>query len=486
MNKNTELARPTIGWEFSEFGEVDFCDKRLTTRLIKIAGSFANSPESSINMACESWAEAKAAYRFFQNDSVCEAKILATHTGKTVERISEYKTVLAIQDTCYISYKNHKKTKGLGIIATRIRSKTTNFQTNGLVMHTAFAITTEGLPLGLLDQKITSRPVLSKEIKAIKKSSHNIALPIEEKESIRWIDTLKKTNNLQLKNTQVVTIGDREADIYELFAAAYKDKSSVLIRARQDRIVNKKSTHSKKSGMKLWSLAKSFPNQGEIEIAIPERDDQPKRTAAFELRFGEFVMNPPKNNIKSRTEKLPNLKLNLVYVSEKNSIMGGKPMEWILLTNLNINNFGEAVEKVKWYCLRWRIESFHKILKSGLMVEGCRLGTADRLIRYLTVMSIIAWRIFFITLIARSNPNLPCTTLLKEEEWKVLYTKIHRLKSCPITPPTIRDAVRWVAQLGGFLARNNDKEPGFITLWRGWKRLFDLTEGWNFALGLCT
>ena len=101
-------------------------------------------------------------------------------------------------------------------------------------------------------------------------------------------------------------------------------------------------------------------------------------------------------------------------------------------------------------------------------------------------MSIIVWRIFFITLIARSNPNLPCTTLLKEEEWKVLYTKIHRLKSCPITPPTIRDAVRWVAQLGGFLARNNDKEPGFITLWRGLKRLFDLTEGWNLALGLCT
>ncbi len=156
-------------------------------------------------------------------------------------------------------------------------------------------------------------------------------------------------------------------------------------------------------------------------------------------------------------------------------------MNWILLTNININNFEEAVEKIQWYCLRWRIEVFHKILKSGLKVEECRLQTADRLIRFLTIMSIIAWRIFFITLVARTNPNLSYTVILTDDEWKVLYTKMLKTKDYPEIPPPIREIVRWIAKLGGFLARKNDLEPGPIALWKGWKRLFDLAEGWRLA-----
>lgn len=482
MNKVKKYSKPISDWAFNEFGEVDFCDKRLSNRLLKLADNFAGSPESSINQACGNWSETKAAYRFFQNDSISESKILAKHVERTVERASKYETILSIQDTCYISYKNHKKTKGLGIIASRIRSKTTNFKTPGLVMHTAFAVTPDGLPLGLLDQNIHSRPPLPEEVKKIKKRSHNIALPIEEKESIKWIDSLRNSNNLNLKNTKVVTVCDREADIYDLFEVACRESSSILIRARQDRTVNKNSVYSKKSGDKLWSLAKKIPCQGEVEVAIPARDNKPSRTAILELRFGDFIMNPPKNNIKRKTEKLPNLKLHVIYIIEKDNSEIESPMEWVLLTNIPINNFEGAVEKMRWYCLRWRIEVFHKILKSGLRVEECRLGTADRLIRYLTVMSVIAWRIFFITLIARSDPTLPCTDLLAEEEWKVLYTKMHQSKDYPSAPPTIKEAVLWIAKLGGFLARKNDGEPGPITLWRGWKRLFDFTEGWNFAL----
>lgn len=179
------------GWAESEFGIVNFGDKRLSKRLLKIADSFANSPECSINRACDDWHQSKAAYRFFQNDAVSERKILDSHITKTIERAKNYPTILAIQDTSYISYKNHKKTEGLGIIAARVRSKTTNFQTHGLVMHTTFAVTTEGLPIGLLDQKICSRPLLDETVKELKKRSHNIALPIEEKESMRWIESLE-------------------------------------------------------------------------------------------------------------------------------------------------------------------------------------------------------------------------------------------------------------------------------------------------------
>ena len=178
---------------------------------------------------------------------------------------------------------------------------------------------------------------------------------------------------------------------------------------------------------------------------------------------------------------MPDLKIYAVYAVEKNAPKGEEPLEWLLFTDIPVNTFDEAIEKVEWYCFRWRIEVFHKILKSGLNVEKCRLGTADRLARYLTVMSIIAWRIFWITLLGQADPNLPCSVILERQEWKVLYSKFRRTKRYPKTPPTIREVVRWIAQLGGFLARKGDGEPGTITLWRGWKRLCDLSEGWALA-----
>lgn len=263
---------------------------------------------------------------------------------------------------------------------------------------------------------------------------------------------------------------------------ACTNESPFLIRASQDRKVNKKSLYSKKSGEKMWALLRGSPCQGEISVNIPVRDNKPARTAVLEVRFSSFVMNPPQKNIKHKTQKLPDLKLNAVYVTEKCPPLGEEPVRWMLLTNIKVNNFEEAVEKINWYRLRWRIEIFHKILKSGLKVESCRLGTGDRLSRFLTVASVIAWRIFYITLISKEDPNLPCDKLLAEEEWKVLYSKIHRTKDYPPSPPTIREAVRWIAQLGGFLGRKGDGEPGTITLWKGWKRLVDLAEGWNLAL----
>jgi hypothetical protein len=478
---NEKLNDRSIGWAESEFGLVNFGDKRLSKRLLKIADSFARSPERSINQACEDWHQTKAAYRFFQNEAVSERKILASHIAKTVERAKEYPTILAIQDTSYISYKHHKKTQGLGIIS-RIRDNTTDFKVHGLVMHTTFAITTEGLPIGLLDQKISCRVPLDKDINEMKKKSHNTTLPMVEKESIRWIESLRNSNNCsELKNVKVVTVCDREADIYDLFEDASINQCPFVVRAYQDRTVNKKSIYSKKSGEKLWALLRSLPCKGEIQVNIPARDNLPKRIATLQVRFTHFVMNPPQSNLKHKTRKRSNLKLNAVYVIEQFPPSGEKPMNWVLLTNIRVGNFDEAIEKIQWYCLRWRIEVFHKILKSGFKVEECRLGAADRLIRFITIMSVIAWRIFFITLISRENPNLPCTFLLAEEEWRILYTKMHHTKQYPKILPTIRDSVRWIAKLGGFLARKNDGEPGPITLWRGWKKLVDLTEGWKLA-----
>ena len=472
-------------WAAKEFEETKLGDRRLTDRLVKIADKLSIMPESPINQACGGWSEVKAAYRFFQNENIKEKAILATHISKTVERIERHKVILAIQDTSYFTYSNHKKTTGLGIICTKVGTNIKNIETKGLIMHTTLAVSTKGLPLGILDQKIYARPEISEKQKALKKKSHGNALSIEDKESIRWLESLKNTNQ-SAEKTIIVTVCDREADIYDFFALAHKLNKPVLIRAAQDRNVNKKSMYSKKKQTKLRDVLENMPCTGMLSVEVPTRNNQPARVANLEIKFGEFTMNPPRNNIKNRTETLSDIPLRAIYVVEKHPPSGVDPLEWILVTNLAIYNFDEAIEKVRWYCLRWRIEVFHKILKSGLKVEECRLSSGERLIRYLTVMSIIAWRIFFITLISRADPSLSCAVLLEEEEWKVLYAKMNKVSPNSNTPPpTMKEAVTWIAKLGGYLARKKDPEPGPIVIWRGWKRLFDLVSGWELAIS-CT
>jgi hypothetical protein len=281
--------------------------------------------------------------------------------------------------------------------------------------------------------------------------------------------------------TQVVTVCDREADVYELFKLGQEDGTSLLVRAKNDRKINKTARHSTSSGEYLWEHIESSPCKGKVQIEIPSSGARKKRTAVLEVRFGQFSMHAPYSNRSLKSEEAPVLKLNAVYVVERHPPRGADPLEWMLLTDLEVSCFDDAVEKIKWYGMRWKIEVFHKILKSGFNVESCRLGSADRLIRYLTVMSVIAWRIFWVTLFARSNPQRPCTEVLTDGEWKVLYSKVNQTGSIPKRPPTIETAVRWIAQLGGFLARKGDGNPGVLTLWRGWKRLNDLSEGWSLA-----
>jgi len=462
------------GWAMEEFSNISLGDERLNKRLIKICDSFSEAPESPINQACTDWAETKAAYRFFKNENVKVKNILKAHGKKTAERAQKHKTILAVQDTSYFSYTTHKQTKGLGKITIKKRENKKDKITTGLIMHTSLGLTINGLPLGLLDQKIFSR------INYPEDRNHR-DIPIEDKESYKWLESLKNTKDV-LKDIEVVTVCDREADIYEFFKLSYEINSPVLVRAKANRTVNKNSKCSEINNLKLWEFMENQPVMGEFDVEVPARDNKPSRIATLKLKFGSFMLNPSSTNIKHNTNKLPGLKMYAVFVYEKNPPSDIDPLEWMLLTNLKVNNFDEAFEKVCWYCLRWRIEMFHKVLKSGFRVEDCRLGEADRLIKYLTVMSIVAYKIFMITLIARTNPDLPCTLYLGDDEWKVLYVKVKKKNKFPKKTPKIRDVVIWISQLGGFLARKGDGHPGTITLWRGWKRLADLTEGWNLAM----
>ena len=469
-------------WAVKEFETVDLGDERLNDRLVKIANSFSESPETPINQSCSDWAETKAAYRFFKNDSVDAEEILGAHSLKTIERAREHEVILAVQDTSHIMYTHHPKTSGLGKISLHKGKNVDRIYSKGLSMHTSLALTPEGLPLGILNQSIFPRMLREDQRKAKK---HRNNTPIEEKESYRWLEALEDSAT-GLEKTQVVTVCDREADIYEFFLRSHELNMPVLVRANYDRAVNKRSPYQKQDVVKLRQHLAEQEVAGSYSLALPaikktkHNKGREERVAQLELRYGSFKLNPSKRLGSS----CPDLEMSGVLVTETNPPKGVEPLEWVLLTNLPVKSSEDAYEKVEWYSQRWKIEMFHKVLKSGFRVEDCRLSEASRLIRYLTVMSIVAWRIFSITLIARTNPKTTCDKLLSEEEWKILYVKIHKGKKPPEKIPTLEHVVVWIARLGGFLARKSDGHPGTLTLWRGWKRLSDLTDGVRLAQSL--
>jgi len=464
-------------WAKNEFETIDLGDARLNQRLMKISQCFLNSPESPINQACGEWGGTKAAYRFFDNDNVNYQDIVQAHAKMTAARSKKEEVVLAIQDTTYYNYTSHPETKGLGLLS-RFKGKHKNdILTKGLCMHTTLGITPDGLPLGILDQDIYSREELSAEKIALKKRSHNIALPIEEKESIRWLNSMKKTAAIfDGQNKLVVTIADREADIYDLFHLADKMKTHFLVRASQNRKINKTAIYSKDSGEMLLDFMKKKKYKGVVQVDVPKKDDQPKRVADCGVKFEKINVFPSRNYKGSKKGKL-NLDIYTIHVLEKNPPKGVDKIEWILYTNIPILTFEEALEKLRWYCLRWRIEVYFKVIKSGFKVEDCRLESADRLIRYLAVVSIVAWRVYWLTLVARTAPNASALLFLDDFGWKILFVKFNPNSKIPKRAPSMKQATIWVAQLGGFLARKGDGDPGITHIWRGLRKLADMIEG---------
>ena len=352
-------------------------------------------------------------------------------------------------------------------------------------VHTTMAINTDGLPLGLLDQKITAREVLSEEKIAIKKRSHNIALPIEEKESIRWLDSMRVSAEIfKGYGTKVVTVADRESDIYDLFLLADKLDTNYLIRASHNRKINKSAIHSDISGEFLWDYFEKQKREGEILIEVPEKDNQPKRIASCSIKIGKISVLPPRSFKGNKSDKLA-LTIFTIQVIEDEPPRGASKLEWMLHTNIPVENYDEAIEKINWYCLRWRIEVYFKVIKSGFNVERCRLETADRLIRYLAIISIVAWRVFWLTLVTRTSSSTPISELLGDEEWKILFVKFNPGRKIPERSPPLKIAIIWVAKLGGFLGRKGDGSPGITYIWRGLQKLFDLLAGARLFGHIC-
>ena len=438
--------------------EVDLGDKRLNWRLVETLAALAAQPMASIPQACLDWAATKATYRLLDNDKVSNEKIYAPHYARTRERLRGQERVLAVQDTTLLDFSHHPQTQGLGPIGTAKQ------KSQGMVMHSALLLTTAGLSLGLGSQRSWVR---GREIEPLSRQQRR-QQPLAEKESAKWLHAMTQVMDLVPDGTQVVHIGDSEADVYELFLHAHQAKTDLLIRAGQDRKVI-----APQVGL-LWQTMNQQPIGGRRTLSLPKRKGQAARTVELTLRFAPVTLNAPQRE----GDKLPAFSLYALLVQEETPPADVERVEWLLLTTLPVQTLATAQACIDWYCLRWQIEIYHKTLKSGCRMEASQLETQARLLRLLALYSLIAWRILWLTHMARHAPDAPCSQVLAEHEWRALYAHFKRTASPPTQPPSVSTAMRWIARLGGFLARRRDGSPGVTVIWRGWQRLNDIADTW--------
>jgi len=452
-------------WAEEELGEVDLGDQRLNKRLVSIAQAFYARPQANIPQACQTRAEVKATYRFLDHPETRMETILQPHDQATVSRMSREEVILAVQDTTSLNYTAHPATENLGPIGSRKDGAI------GLLVHSTIAFNREGTPLGLLDVQCWARDGAD-----FGKKKRRHSLPIEEKESYKWLKSFRKVGEAQKQcpETTVVSVGDREADIYEIFELALSDPSGpkLLIRAEQDRLLAEGQGH-------LWEKMAQQEVSGIQEIHVPRQKDRPARVAQLEVRFAEVTLRSPKNKKRRR-----DLTLWAVWAREAEAPPKGERIDWMLLTTLPVTTFEEAIEKLAWYTIRWGIEVYHRTLKSGCKVEERQLGHADRIETCLAIDMVVAWRIFHLAKLGRETPDVPCTVFFEEAEWKALVAYVTQNPKPPEKPPTLREAIRMVATLGGFLGRKGDGEPGTKSLWLGLQRLDDLSSMWKLLAAI--
>jgi hypothetical protein len=449
-------------WSSLELSHVDLGDLRLNRRLVKLVDDLLNAPEASVPQASGDWAATKAAYRLWDNPRVNPRDIHAAHRQSTLERLPDHaaETLLAIQDTTSFDFTDHPETTGLGYLAHSKRS--------GLWLHSTLAVTGSGVPLGLIDQRTWTRDPadLGKRAQRNRKET-------ADKESQRWLDSLAATETALPDGRAVLTVADREADFYDLFAAPRRPGSDLLIRAKPRRRVR----HLERL---LGAAVRSNSSAGTMTVELRRGDDRPPRQAKLTIRFAALEIAPPSTH--PRRKELPHLRLTAILAEEEKPPDGQKPVCWWLLTTLTIATLADAERAVRWYATRWLIERYHYVLKSGCRVEKLQLETASRLERALATYAVVAWRLLWLTYEARRHPEASCEGVLPREHWQVLHRVVQKTDKAPVKAPRLRDAVRQIARLGGFLARKGDGEPGVKTIWRGLRRLEDLVTGWRLSL----
>ena len=464
LGKAHDRSSRGSSWARRELAGVDLGDPRRGERLVSVLEDFYAKPNASVPQACShSWGRLKGAYRLLSNDAVSMRAILAPHYASTAERMKTEEVVLAVQDTTALNYSTHSASAELGPIARSADGAL------GLEVHDTLAFTPGGVPLGLLDVQVWARDPAE-----FGKRHTRRQRPIEDKESYKWLASFQAAVHAQrlCPHTRVVSIGDREADVYELFelALSRQDHPALLVRASVDRRVRSAGA----LGL-LWEVVESQKETAVREVHVPRTAARRARQARLSVRFCAVELRPPRNGPGGRRP----LCVWAVLAREDHPPTGVEPLEWMLLTTIAVQTFSQAIEKIDWYVRRWGIEVYHRTLKSGCLIEERQFGEVTGLTNCLAIDMIVAWRILYMTRLGREVPALPCTAVFTEDEWQSLYKVTHPQKPLPVEPPSLADCIRMLAKLGGHIARKSDGPPGVESLWVGLMRLTDISMCWR-------
>lgn len=458
-------------WVETETAECDLGDVRLHRRLGLMLEALGDRPGKSLPTAFQDWSHTKAAYRFFSNGSVSEDKILEGHFAASALRIRATDgPILILQDTTEFSFKRSAPEKvGFTKISTGRKLKEGRFQKHavcGLLMHASMAITPDGLPLGLTAAKFWSRSKF-KGTAALKRKINPTRVPIEQKESMRWLDNLRLSTELTGAPARCVHIGDRESDIYELYCLAQELGTGFLVRSCVDRL-------AEDGGTTIAKVMAEVQSSGTHEVRF--RDAQGKdHCAKLSVKHATMTVRPPIG----KQRKYRHQNLQIIHAEELNPPEGRAPVLWKLITNLPVTTHADAVHKLDWYALRWKIETFFRTLKTGCRIEELRLATADRLANCIALFCVVAWRVSWLTMLSRDAPKASPEAVFTNTERSLLERATPERKSK--VPRDLNFYVRAVARLGGYLDRTSDAPPGTTVIWRGLSRLADLAEGARIA-----
>jgi hypothetical protein len=404
-------------WIESEFGSVQLGHQDLEQRLLQIVNAKAHNPSASYT---ECFAgnrhELKAYYRFIGNarETISVESILSGHRERTIDRMGASKRVLVAQDTTDLDFSDRLHCNGLGDVG----KNQTGTVSHGLKMHSSLALSDQGLPLGVLGTQI-----YASQYNQTDKATNR---PIEEKESYRWLQTVEALGDLseRLGQTEVVVVGDRESDIFELFDSRRRKARSIhlLVRARYNRCLEEAQS-------KLFDHLNDLPVKGEAHIDIPRQREKkskpstpgrislPSRKASVQLRWDKVTLAAPAT---SQTRHLQGVEVYALSVVEINPPQGAKAVRWVLLTTLPIHSLKQALRYLRWYTLRWRIEEWHRVLKSGCRIESHQHQSAERLSRAIAIDLVIAWRVMLLTLLGREVPEMPCELFFSAWECHLL------------------------------------------------------------------
>jgi hypothetical protein len=430
-------------------------DKRLRRRMGKMVEQISRAPDKTLPEIFGEWKDTKAAYRFLDNERVTHGELVKGQAAETYQRIGEReeKWMLLVQDSTDFDFSHHPGSQGMGRLE--------NEHMSGFLVHSTLAVSGQGVPLGLVEQQVWVR---EEETAGQRHQRHK--RPFEEKESYKWVKGLPAAEPGQ--TVRQITVCDREADIYEFFDEVLNRNMDFIVRATRERDMD--------TGQgKLFAQVRQLPVAHRYTLSLQRRPDRDPRLAQVELRYGSLSLKAP---LRAKTER-SSLTVQVVEVYEPHPPQGENAVHWVLLTSLAVTNLEQAQQVVEWYTCRWLIERFHYVLKSGCRLEERQLRERPRLERLLGLFNLVAWNLLWLTYQTRHTPDASCEAALTTYQWQALFAYIHRTRHIPASPPSLHDATRWIAQLGGFLGRKGDGEPGVKVLWRGWQRLQDISSAWQ-------